>query len=226
MDVLTALASDIVFALRHWEVGLANAVLAIEELADDAVCVLWATGGGDGEGTAGGGYQHVNAGDDAGETHQESLGWAMRASDAAARARSPKVERMVLMMGGWMLGLCETSQPNASSLQVGRYSQVMLGMNLGLLVDVLLMSGMEAEENKRREDNSFAICSTVHPMPCLLHMQTYDCTRSCFSKFLNGKLGCRDWEGSHRFQGKGVNFGASITVTAWQELGCGIQQVQ
>lgn len=50
--VLTALLGDVVFALGHREIGLADAVLAVEELADDAVRIMWTTGGDDGEGTA------------------------------------------------------------------------------------------------------------------------------------------------------------------------------
>lgn len=50
--VLTAILGDVVFALRHREIGLANAVLTVEELADDAVCIFWAIDGGNGERTA------------------------------------------------------------------------------------------------------------------------------------------------------------------------------
>ena len=52
-DVLTTLLGDVVFALGHWEVGLAYTVLAIEELANDAVGVVRTAACGEGEWTAG-----------------------------------------------------------------------------------------------------------------------------------------------------------------------------
>ena len=132
---LTTVLGDVVFALRHREVGLADAILAVKELADDAVRVVWATCGSDGERTAG----RVSADDrwrsGKGAMYQVSLGWAMRASDATARARTPKVDIMVLVMDG-----CGVSVNRCQLVVVivddGTHSQVCCCYQLGLAAGV------------------------------------------------------------------------------------------